>query len=104
MQRESPTGAPEVEAAHIYPKSEDGTDDIRNGIALCKLHHWAFDCGWIPVNDNRTTLVTTAAEKHGYHEMKQLEGQSLHLPQDKTNMPTRYFCKSIENCMILTDY
>jgi|APHM01.1.fsa_nt_gi Predicted restriction endonuclease len=90
-QRESPTGAPEVEAAHIYPKSEDGSDDIRNGIALCKLHHWAFDCGWISVSDNYTILVTTASDKNGYHEMKQLEGQSLHLPQDENKYPHSMF-------------
>lgn len=37
----------EVEAAHIVPHSSKGKDDIWNGIALCHLHHWAFDVGWI---------------------------------------------------------
>jgi putative restriction endonuclease len=44
-QRESPNGKPEVEAAHIYSKAEGGSDDPRNGISLCKFHHWAFDSG-----------------------------------------------------------
>lgn len=43
--RRSPDGTPEVEAAHIYPRSENGRDDVRNGLALCRLHHWAFDTG-----------------------------------------------------------
>lgn len=33
----------EVQAAHIYPHHLGGTDDVRNGIALCRSHHWAFD-------------------------------------------------------------
>jgi hypothetical protein len=33
----------EVQAAHIYPHGAGGTDDIRNGIAMCRTHHWAFD-------------------------------------------------------------
>ncbi|WP_433633694.1 hypothetical protein [Halomicrococcus sp. NG-SE-24] len=33
-QRETPAGTPEVEAAHIYPKSEFGSDDPRKGLAL----------------------------------------------------------------------
>jgi putative restriction endonuclease len=91
--RESPTGAPEVEAAHIYPKSENGKDDIRNGIALCKLHHWAFDSGWISVTDDCTVLVAEAPDKHGYHEMKQLEGRSLHLPQNEDEHPHPVFLR-----------
>ena len=35
----------EVEAAHIVPKREKGKDDLWNGLALCHLHHWAFDVG-----------------------------------------------------------
>lgn len=32
-----------LEAAHIIPDSEDGPAIVRNGLALCKLHHAAFD-------------------------------------------------------------
>ncbi len=32
-------------AAHICPKSEGGSDDWRNGLALCATHHVAFDRG-----------------------------------------------------------
>lgn len=33
-----------VEGAHIYPVSAPGSsDDIRNGLALCRNHHAAFD-------------------------------------------------------------
>jgi hypothetical protein len=41
----------EVEAAHIVPHSVMGRDDIWNGLALCHLHHWAFDVGWFTLQD-----------------------------------------------------
>lgn len=40
------SGATELEAAHVIPKSEKGVDDVRNGLALCRTHHWAFD-NWL---------------------------------------------------------
>ena len=42
----------EVEAAHIVPHRKNGKDDILNGLALCRLHHWAFDVGWFTLDDN----------------------------------------------------
>ena len=42
----------EVQAAHIVPNYSFGRDDICNGIALCHLHHWAFDVGWFTVLDD----------------------------------------------------
>lgn len=46
----SPTGSTEVEAAHIVPRSLKGADDARNGICLCRSHHWAFDRGLFGIN------------------------------------------------------
>jgi putative restriction endonuclease len=80
--RETPTGDPEVEAAHIYPKSEGGADDVRNGVALCRLHHWAFDTGWLAFTDDHEILVKDVPEREGYYEFKQLEGNSLVLPEE----------------------
>ncbi|WP_207679646.1 HNH endonuclease [Desulfonema magnum] len=48
----------EVEAAHIVPHSSNGKDDILNGLALCRLHHWAFDVGWFTLKDNFKVLVS----------------------------------------------
>jgi putative restriction endonuclease len=37
---------PEVlDAAHIRPRQERGSDDPRNGLVLCALHHRALDAG-----------------------------------------------------------
>lgn len=48
----------EVEAAHIVPHSANGKDDILNGLALCRLHHWAFDVGWFTLEDNYKILAS----------------------------------------------
>ena len=48
----------EVEAAHIVPHRVNGRDDILNGLALCRLHHWAFDVGWFTLEDNFKILVS----------------------------------------------
>jgi putative restriction endonuclease len=85
--RESPAGTPEVEASHIYPKRKDGSDDPRNGIALCKLHHWAFDTGWLSISDDYTILVKDAPERNGYDEFERLAGNSIQLPDDEDKNP-----------------
>ncbi|MBN1993658.1 MAG: HNH endonuclease [Anaerolineae bacterium] len=38
-----------VDAAHIVPVQENGTDETSNGLALCALHHRAFDKSLITV-------------------------------------------------------
>lgn len=54
-----------VEASHIVPVSEGGTDEVTNGIALCPNHHKTFDQGLFvittdykifPVTDKIRTL------------------------------------------------
>jgi hypothetical protein len=48
----------EVEAVHIVPHSKNGKDDLWNGLALCRLHHWAFDVGWFTLEDNFKILAS----------------------------------------------
>jgi len=38
-----------LEAAHIVPWAESGSDDAGNGLLLCPLHHRAFDAGYIAI-------------------------------------------------------
>jgi hypothetical protein len=49
----------EVEAAHIVPHRFLGRDDVCNGIALCRLHHWAFDVGWFTVLDDYKVQIAS---------------------------------------------
>lgn len=53
----SPNGRSEVEAGHIVPKRLRGADDVRNGLAMCRSHHWAFDNGLLGIAEDRTILV-----------------------------------------------
>src|SRR3546814_1056047 len=39
----APDGRSEIEAAHVIPRGMAGADDVRHGLSLCRLHHWAFD-------------------------------------------------------------
>lgn len=85
--RVAPNGSMEVEAAHIYPKSEGGVDDVRNGIALCKLHHWAFDNGWLSITDDCNIIVRDAEDRDGYDDFTDFDGDALHLPNDENLHP-----------------
>ncbi|WP_336365266.1 HNH endonuclease [Halalkalicoccus salilacus] len=73
-------GTPEVEAAHIYPRSENGRDDVRNGIALCRLHHWAFDTGWLKISAEYEITVLEEPDRDEYHEFKHLDREKLRMP------------------------
>lgn len=51
----------EVEAAHIVPRGMKGADDARNGLALCRSHHWAFDQGLFGIRPDLTVVVRSEA-------------------------------------------
>ena len=51
-------GESATEAAHIIPFHISHNDDIRNGISLCKLHHWAFDKGLISLSRTYKVIVS----------------------------------------------
>jgi hypothetical protein len=40
----------ELEAAHIRAVNAGGPDELRNGLSLCKRHHWAFDQGFFTID------------------------------------------------------
>lgn len=48
----TPNGNSMVDAAHIIPWSDFKNDDPRNGLSLCKSHHWLFDNFMFTVDDN----------------------------------------------------
>ena len=87
----------EVEAAHIVPHSENGKDDIWNGLALCHLHHWAFDVGWFCLDDNYqvvTSNKTQFLEKDNgiigtFNFIEHLSSENLYLklPRNSNNNP-----------------
>lgn len=52
----------EVEAVHIVPHRLKGKDDMWNGLALCRLHHWAFDVGWFSILDNYSIQISPSVD------------------------------------------
>lgn len=73
---------PEVESAHIYPLERDGSNSYRNGIALCKLHHWAFEHGLFSLADDYTIIVEKRIKgNHDYEEINCFENKKIQLPK-----------------------
>lgn len=84
----SPKGRPEVEAAHIFPKSERGSDDFRNGVCLCRFHHWAFDAGWFAMRDDLTIVVRSdLPREHDFDAIRQLQQRAVTMPSDARLRP-----------------
>jgi putative restriction endonuclease len=50
-------GRAEVDAAHIRPVAAGGPDSTRNGLALMKSMHWAFDRGLVSLSDEGHILT-----------------------------------------------
>jgi putative restriction endonuclease len=81
-------GRTESEAAHIIPRSVKGSDDARNGLLLCRAHHWAFDNGLIAISDGLAVIVpatTTAIPANA--SLGQLAGVPLAVPTDANMRP-----------------
>lgn len=84
----APDGQPEVQAAHIYPKSQDGSDDPRNGLCLCRQHHWALDTGWIAISDDRRVLAhPTLPDTDQYTFIRDYVGKELLSPNNDRMAP-----------------
>ena len=50
-------GIAEIEAAHIRPVSEGGSDSTRNGLALSRSVHWMFDQGLLGLASDGQILL-----------------------------------------------
>ena len=58
------SGASITDAAHIIPFSVSCNDDVRNGLSLCKLHHWAFDAKLFSLNETYHVIVPPISHEH----------------------------------------
>lgn len=47
-----------IEAAHIHPVKDGGSDIVSNGLPLCANHHIAFDCHLWSIEPNTKKIVT----------------------------------------------
>jgi len=76
-------GNPEVESAHIYPVAKNGSSDFRNGISLCRLHHWAFENGLFSIKDDYSIIVEKRTKEDAdYREISLFENKKIRLPKE----------------------
>jgi len=78
-----------VDAAHIIPWSETHNDDPRNGLALCKLCHWAFDEGLMTVScryEVMTSPQISTSPNFPAH-LQVLSGRGIILPEKEIYNP-----------------
>jgi len=84
-----------LDASHIIPDSEDSSrPTVDNGLALCKLHHAAFDSFILSVSPDYQIEVREdiLAEVDGpllKHGLQELHGTKIILPSKKTDWPDR---------------
>jgi hypothetical protein len=79
----------EAQAVHIVPKKENGTDDPRNGIAMCRTHHWAFDNGVFSLTDSGRIILSDKihqAEKNNF-PLSEMENQPIIVPKNELIRP-----------------
>ena len=79
-----------IEAAHIQWHAYDGPDVVSNGLALCPLHHVAFDYGAIALGKDLRVLVSGALTGRAafvHNGLLAFQGQPIHLPGGKVNEP-----------------
>lgn len=90
--RISPTGCFEVEAVRIFPKARQGSDDLRNGLALCRTHAWAFEHGLFGLDDNGRVIVhPELPAEAAYTPIRQYAQQPVELPNDERYQPHPVF-------------
>jgi putative restriction endonuclease len=83
-----------LDAAHIIPDKNGGEPIVQNGLALCKLHHAAFDQNIIGITPDYQIHVRKdilkeidgPMLKHGIQEM---HGSKLILPRSAAKRPRR---------------
>jgi putative restriction endonuclease len=84
------TGRTEIEAAHIVPRHRFGADDARNGLALCRAHHWAFDKGMWGVNAAGDVIVRAdVADLAENATLAKFNGAQLIAPNDPDMVPSK---------------
>lgn len=84
-------GRPEVQAAHIRPVEKDGSDSLRNGLALSGTLHGMLDHGLISIaEDNETILVSRNNVPGDVFDRLIRSGGKLLRPRDPHHAPHPY--------------
>jgi putative restriction endonuclease len=86
-----------LDAAHIIPDGEpESKPTVDNGLALCKLHHAAFDSFIIGITPDyqieiRKDILDESDGPMLQHGLKGLHNSKIYLPRHKTEYPNKNF-------------
>ena len=86
-----------LDAAHIVPDTEPmGEPTVRNGLALCKIHHAAYDRMFIGIRPDRIVVIRrdVLEETDGpmlQHGLKDMHGAKIHVPRSAKTRPAGEF-------------
>jgi putative restriction endonuclease len=83
-------GRAEVDAAHIQPVEAGGPDSTRNGLALMKSLHWAFDRGLVSLADDGKILTAERGLDSLVLRMLPKDRRAF-LPHDRDQQPHHAF-------------
>lgn len=80
----------EAEAAHIIEVESGGPDDPRNGLSLCRRHHWAFDNRLFCINDALEVKVSPAVGRANREkfDLEEYDRQPLTPPVHESCRPS----------------
>jgi len=86
-----------LDAAHILPdRDERGRPEVPNGLALCKIHHAAFDANILGVAPDYVVHIRPdVLEEHDgpmlTHGLKEMDGERILLPRAAGNRPRKEY-------------
>ena len=85
-----------LDAAHIKWHAAGGPDDVRNGLALCNIHHKALDRGALGLTaGDEGYAVVISSDLHGRSDavrwLLDYHGRPLRRPQSRSFEPQRDF-------------
>ncbi len=82
-----------LDAAHIKSDAAGGAAIVTNGLALCKIHHGAFDANLMGISPDyqisiRQSVLETSDGPTLQHSLKEMDGEKLRqLPTRKEQLP-----------------
>ncbi len=81
-----------LEASHIVPDADEGPPQVRNGVALCKLHHAAFDALFVAIRPDmhievRSDILLESDGPMLIHGLQDLHGKGMSLPRSAAQRP-----------------
>lgn len=87
----TPNGKSIIDAAHIIPWSTYKNDDPRNGLSLCKSHHWMFDNYMLTVNEDYTLSLSKHLNRYPnvVSVISERKNEKLFLPSNNTFHPSK---------------